>query len=183
MLQAVREDPQYKAFGAYGMQLEPWFATFGRNRILLLTFEALSADPASCVNSVLAWLGLDPLPEGTSFGRENALPATFSRSRGQGYLSRLRHSRLWDRLSPLVPKRLRRLGVDLAVAEASASDESRDEVVAELRPWAREVIADLGTLLGRDFPEWTLSLGTDGEHAPRRRGPREQAPVEGGTPS
>lgn len=46
-------------YSRYAMQLDTWAERFGRERILLLTMEALQADPAAVLNRVCDFAGLD----------------------------------------------------------------------------------------------------------------------------
>lgn len=50
----------YKARGRYLEQLERYFAHFPRERVLVLTAEALFADPAAVMARLCGFLGLDP---------------------------------------------------------------------------------------------------------------------------
>lgn len=48
------------ATSSYATQLAPWVARFGRDRVLLLSFDDLSKHPAAVVRRVCEFLGLDP---------------------------------------------------------------------------------------------------------------------------
>jgi hypothetical protein len=157
--QAVREDVTYAAYGDYAMQLEPYLSLFGRNRVLTLTFEALVAEPARVVSDVCTWLGLpDSVPADVFARRWNARPERVVKARGNGLLNRLRFSRMWDRLAPLVPERVRRLGAELA--EEAVVPEATDLTpeLEELRPRVLAQVETLMALLGRSFPEWKTTL-------------------------
>jgi hypothetical protein len=158
---AVRDDPSYTAYSDYAMQLAPYLALFGRERILTLTFESLVSDPARVVAEVCAWLGLpNGVPE-EAFGRRwNARPEKVVKARGFGLLNRLRHSTWWGRLAPVVPKRVRGLGSRLAEDVVVPTPDHAASTLAELRPRAQAQVEALSTLLGRSFPEWeTLYAG------------------------
>jgi Sulfotransferase domain len=51
----------YVGWGRYVEHLEPWLATFARDRILLLRTEDLAADSAGVLAQVHAFLGLSPV--------------------------------------------------------------------------------------------------------------------------
>jgi hypothetical protein len=50
----------YFARGCYAQQLRRWLAVFPRERLLVLRFEELEADPSACVDRAVAFLGLPP---------------------------------------------------------------------------------------------------------------------------
>jgi hypothetical protein len=68
----------YLARGAYAGQLRRWFGAVGRDRILVLEFERLLADP-SVASGVATWLGLEPskrpIPSMNAVSRQKALSA------------------------------------------------------------------------------------------------------------
>jgi hypothetical protein len=47
--------------GRYADFLPAWVETFGPDRLRLLTFEELTAEPARVLNETVTWLGLDPV--------------------------------------------------------------------------------------------------------------------------
>jgi len=56
------ENEKYMAFrgGCYADFLPAWLETFGTERLRVMWFEELVADPAAVVNPLAAWMGLDP---------------------------------------------------------------------------------------------------------------------------
>ncbi len=158
---ALAERIDYRAFGNYPMQLEPYFSTFGREAVYTLTFEELVRSPESKVGGILRWLGLEPeLPEG-SFRRLNARPEQMQRVRGSGLLDRVARSRLWDHLSPRAPRSLKDFAKRLGYRKADPAEERADAAVARLRPEFQPVVRELEQLLGRTFPEWSTTLSLD----------------------
>lgn len=154
--QAVRDDPAYLAYSDYALQLTPYLARFGADRIWTVTFEALTRDPARLVGELCGWLGLSgPVPPDAYQRRWNARPEVVARARGNGLLNRLRYSPVWDRLAPLVPRAVRRLGSRLAEEPVDPDTEDFAPDLAALRPRLQERTAALEALLGRPFPEWT----------------------------
>jgi hypothetical protein len=143
------------------MQLEPYLALFGRDRILTLTFEALVADPGEVVAQVCRWLGLPASVPAEAFQRRwNARPDRLVRARGNGLLNRLRFSPFWDRLAPFFPGHVRRLGARMAEEEVIPDPADAAPVLDELRPRIQERVEAVSALLGRSFPEWaTLYAG------------------------
>lgn len=47
--------------GSYADFLPAWLETFGPDRLRILTFEELTAEPARVLNETVMWLGLDPV--------------------------------------------------------------------------------------------------------------------------
>jgi hypothetical protein len=84
------------------------------------------------------------------------MPDQFRRSRGFGLLSRFRSSVFWDKVAPIIPRRIRKVGTRLAVrpfgrAESAAESE---EGAAYLRNWADGMIERLEDYLGMEFGAW-----------------------------
>lgn len=155
MLAALQGDVQYVAFGDYQRQLTPYFDLFGRERVLVLTFEELVGEPRATLERVFGWLGVD-VHQGTRvFTKENARPEEVRRVRGLGLLHTFSHSALWDRLSPMAPAWVRGIGSRLATGPVRPDDVSNDEAVAYLRPIYQDRVRRLEEWLGREFPGWT----------------------------
>lgn len=168
ILTAVKRDVQYLAFSDYAMQLEPYLRLFGRERIHIMTFETLTAQPRAAVQAIFRWLGVDDafVPPGLD-ARWNSAPAQAMRVRGFGLLNALRHSPAWGAIAPWVPVSLRALGNRLAEKPASPASESTEAAIAYLRPRLQERTAALSALLGREFPEWTTLWATEDTRKPR----------------
>lgn len=159
LAQTIREDSRLTDWGDYKMQLEPYFETFGRDRVLVLTFEELIASQEAVVRSVFEWLGVDPTLAPPTLAKENMRPETLLAPRGFGLLQRFRHSKLWGGMAPYFPKGVRSLGHRLSRRPLRPQDVSIDEVVESLRPLQREKVRELSRFLGREFPEWRTTLG------------------------
>lgn len=162
ILEAMRDAPVYRDFGDYEFQLHPYVEVFGLDRIHVVLFERLAATPQLCVNSLLSWLGLSDMPPDAGFAPENRMPLAMKEVRGRGRLQGLRHHPLWETMSPHVPNLVKDLGKGLALRSIEAPQELDEAVVDLLRPWAQASILRLSALLGREFPEWTTSLGAEG---------------------
>jgi hypothetical protein len=127
---ALRADPRYLLTSSYSLQLERWLARVPRERILLLDFDRLLADPIPLINQTLAFLGVDehltPEVPAEAFNPSSTkrAPRTWWRLLGEG----LRRAEAGERLPRQVTasERLARAAVRL--------DESR-------RPIARRPIS------------------------------------------
>lgn len=154
MLEAIRDDPLYRAYSDYAMQIRPWIDLFGRDAVLPLVHEELTRHPESTLEHVFRWLGLSPVP-GVSLERKNARPEGVARPRGSGFLHRLRHTRSWDAIAPFFPQGIKDLARGLAVEVKPTEFEDQSEAVVELlRPWARERIFAVSRLFEMDFSTW-----------------------------
>jgi hypothetical protein len=161
MLAAITEDRRYRDVSNYAMQLKEWLRSFDRSSIYVMTIEDLSCSPAVEMAALLRWLGVDDQWAGHCVGdAENRTPGSFERPRVQ-WLHQWRHSSLWERMGPRMPRWLRTLG--RRIAEERVLAETRpDEVAAVedyLRPMQREQVAELSSLLNRSFPAWRQLAG------------------------
>ena len=159
LLAAVRSVPFYLDVSHYAWQLEPYLACFPRERVFVATTEAFAAEPEQVLGRIFSWLGVDPqaspLPRNL---RENVTPARLARTRS-AVLQRLRHSRLGDALTKVMPRRIRSLGRRLAEREVDREAIPLGAVYEFLRPIQREQTRRLEALVGRPFPEWTTLWG------------------------
>lgn len=172
MEQAVREDPRYREFSHYRMQLDHYIAIFGRERILAIVFEEMKATPVEVVQRVFRWLGIDDSFVPPNLGiRANVTPAMVERVRGRGYLHGFRFSRFWNTVGPHIPRSFRRLGRSLAEERVDRTSEPQRGVAEYLRPELLEQTIALTELLGREFPEWTTLHGSSPSTDPRSTKP------------
>jgi hypothetical protein len=157
LLRAVKEDPQYLAFGDYATQLEPYIERFGRNALYALTFEELVQDPQRQLNHIYQWLGLPPHPlGGQGVQAHNQRPKGITGAAGAGILYRIRFSNAWHRMAPYFPNWIKQLAKRQAYRPVDEGQSQRDTVRlrAEIGDLQRNQIERLRRLLNRDFPEW-----------------------------
>jgi Sulfotransferase domain len=167
LLEAVRERPDYLAFGDYAMQLRPYFRLFGREAVFTLTFEALIGDPQREVDRIYDWLGLPRQPiAARAVKAHNEKPKEMIGVSGAGVLNRIEYSSAWHRISPYVPSSLKNLA--RKVAYRRVDEERSIDDIARLKKAIHDVqarqIDDLRHLLGRDFPEWHEPAQAPGAH-------------------
>lgn len=159
MLTALAREPHYTEVSSYAMQIRPYIDLFGRQNVATFTLEELSQDTNDVLARICDWLDLpaadlqiDPAQ------RENVTPLEVDQVRGRGWLERFRWSPVWNSLGSWFPKRFRSLGRSMATKSVDRNAVDRDNAIAFLRPRQLEETAELGQLLGREFPEWqTLS--------------------------
>lgn len=156
ILEAIRGEAHYRAVSYYAMQLAPYFEVFGRNRVMILTYEKLRRDPIYTVQSIYRWLGIDATHVPSNIRtRYNQTPRPIRQDRGVQWLNRLRNSWFWEVAGPLVPRRIRAVGRSLSERRLEVMSVSTKAAVQYLKPIQRKETMELCELLGRQFPEWT----------------------------
>jgi hypothetical protein len=162
MLSALRVDPHYREVSDYARQLKAYLQHVARERIYVLTYEALVAEPAEQLRRVYAWLGVDASFRPAELGiLTNVLPAVVDQPRGFGLLDRLRHTETYGRIAPYVPPPVRRFAAALAVRPVRPADVDTAEVKAFLQPEQQRQTEELARLLNRSFPEWKTLYARD----------------------
>lgn len=154
MLTAIRENPLYRDVSHYAMQLQPYFEQFGQEKILILTFEEMRADPSRFMRTVFNWLGIDDNFEPPNLG--NKIHATPSKFYQKGRFYRFRYTWPWSEIASLLPKKIRSAGLQLAVKEVNRDDASTatEEITHFLRPIQQKQTQRLSKMTGRNFLEW-----------------------------
>jgi hypothetical protein len=156
---AVKEDPQYLAFGDYATQLEPYIELFGREALYVLTFESLVRDPQRELDHIYEWLGLPSHPLGDQSAQaHNQRPKGITGAAGAGLLYRIRFSNTWDRVASYVPSWLKEWAKRRAYRPVDDRKSQKDiaRLRAEIGDLQRRQIDRLRQLLNRDFPEWRI---------------------------
>jgi hypothetical protein len=171
LLSAIRSDPRYTAVSHYARQLQAYLRLVARERLYILTFEELLADPLAQLMQLHAWLGVDSSFRPPSLGvPNNVLPEAIEQVRGFGLLDRLRRTPTYGRIHPLLPRRLRRLGARLAARPVRPAEVDTFEVSALLRPMQQRQTEELARLLGRSFLQWRTLYAEPRERvSPTRR--------------
>jgi len=146
---------EYIDFSDYAMQLSPYFEIFGKENVLVLTFEEMISNTENTLRQIFGWLGVDEMIElPKDIGAHNTMPAQFNKVRGRGLLHKMRNHPLWNAISPLVPKTFKKKAISMSVKQVTV-DASHDESIRTyLKPIFLEKILPLEQMLGRKFPEW-----------------------------
>lgn len=167
ILKAVQQDPSYRQVSHYSLQLMPYFEHFGREQIKTLTLENLKADPGGTMRELFEWLGIEPTGETIRFGpAKNVTAREVSQAKGSGLLQRIKHSRAWDIVGPLVPKGIRAIGNRTSERHVDRQQVDTKKVAEYLRPLQQAETKELVELLGKEFPEWQ-TLYAKGAGIPR----------------
>ena len=160
MVEAIRRNPHYRAVSHYAMQIAPYLELFGRERVYSLTLERLAAAPREEMRALYRWLDVDPefVPANLS-ERSNETETVVVQARGRGWLRRFRQSTIWAGIWPWVPPSIRAVARERSEREVDRTKVSKEEVIESLRSLQQHETRELGTLLGRGFPEWTTLWG------------------------
>jgi hypothetical protein len=159
-LPAIRADSQYVDTSSYARQLAIYLEHLPLERIYTLTLEELIADPAGQISRLYAWLNIDPaIRPGNTDKVVGARPRWFEQARGFGILDRLRRTSLYGYARPMLPKAVRRAGHGLAVRGVTPHEVDTTEAIQFLRAALRPDAQELGRVLKRTFPEWSVLSG------------------------
>jgi len=159
MLAALQADPGYVAVSHYAMQLAPYLALFGRERVFTLTYEELTQRTEGTIRRLYAWLGVDTfvrLPSGFD-AAENVTPEEVEQLTATGSL--LHHMRWSHRLLGSVPNELRASAKRVFSKRVRRTDVDTTTATIFLQRIQRPQTEELTAMLGRDFPEWTTLWG------------------------
>jgi hypothetical protein len=159
---ALDPGSEYLIASDYHGQLLPYVETFGRERVLALTFEALVARPGEVLDRIFRWLGVAPghVPADLDIPRNVGSDSAMVGRLGGQRLYRLRHSKLGKALVDPLPWRARAAFAKGWEHPVRRSDLDTAAVRAHLRGIQQPQTERLADLLGRDFPEWTALHGS-----------------------
>jgi hypothetical protein len=158
-LAAITQEPEYREFSYYAMQIRRYLDCFGREQVYNLTLEELSQDPKAEAARLFQWLGLPVdlavCPQGL---RENTTPKVILQKRS-GVLLSLQKSRPYGAVRHLIPKPVRDLAHELNKRQVDRAQADVKAVEAFLRPLQQTETAELADLFGRKFPQWKTLYG------------------------
>ncbi len=158
ILKAIRQEDKYTSYSNYAMQIRPYYDRFGKENVQVILFEELISSPEKVLREIFQWLGVASSIPISCGKKSNAAPSTASTVRGLGLLNALRYSALWDRLSPLFPKKIKILGNVMAESQEvlTVSPHELDQVERKLQEQYRDYVSDLELLTGRSFSSWQI---------------------------
>jgi len=165
MLRALQSEPHYRDVSHYARQLSVYLRRFERERIYVLTCEALAADSAGELSRLYGWLGVDPTFRPATLGTpNNVLPQVIEQARGYGLLHRFRRSELYRHVAPFITNRVRTRFARIATREVRPAEFDTSAVQRYLRPEQQRQSEELSRLLGRRFPEWRTLYAHEVSH-------------------
>ena len=155
MVAAIRSDPQYRDVSNYALQLSIYLRHVARERIYLLTLEALIADPAEQIERLYDWLGIASRFQPENIGEPaNLRPDLVDQVRGFGLLDAMRRTAFYETIAPHLPRAARRLGARLCSRTVRPTEVPDSEVREYLLLIQQPQVRELSALLNRAFPEW-----------------------------
>ncbi len=142
--------------GHYADFLPAWLETFGPDRLRLLTFEELTAEPARVLIGTATWLGLDPilLPNDALAAENRTMGFKSRRLQRMALGANDRFERILRR-HPEMKRRVRALYLRLngQPAGSSISGDVRRDLTARFREPNRRLAAQLSSA-GLELPAW-----------------------------
>jgi hypothetical protein len=155
--EAVHRREDYVARSDYARQLKPYIDVFRRERVFTLTLEELEREPAATMRRLFTWLGVDPRVRVTvqhiNIGRTTLRQTRRHLVPVDTMVKHWRWKQIERRLPSAVPRLIERI--------AYRTVDKRKVPIAEATAFLQQTLAprvrDLSALLGRDFPEWTIT--------------------------
>ncbi|MBE9040779.1 sulfotransferase [Oscillatoriales cyanobacterium LEGE 11467] len=161
MKEAVKSVKDIIDTSYYAMQLAPYLETFGRDRVMTLTLEELSANPQQNLAALFEWLEVDPSFVPPSLNRrDNAATEKVSKVWGSSYISKLRGTPAWEALKRIIPSQVRASAIKTLSRPVERDFSDVNQAIDYLRPIQRQQTDELCQLLNRQFPEWKTLYGT-----------------------
>ena len=155
IVEAVTQNPHYRAASYYAMQLRPYMELFGPQQIKVATLEDLRQDPLSLLSDIFEWLGVEKtLFLQDKFERYHVTPDRVLLLRGAPFLRKMAHGSLRNAMRATIPETIRAVIKKPFMRELELDRGTLRKVVDYLRPIQKEQTKELSTLLGREFPEW-----------------------------
>lgn len=145
--------------GRYTAYLRRFLDALGPERVHVLFFEDLVADPGAVVAELCRFAGLDPaFFEGYRFASHNPTPTVRSAGAHRAYRGTVRAARSFARSAPWLQRALRPLRrvLERAYLRVNALDDADESMGAEVRhaliDFYRDDVAALRALLGAPVP-------------------------------
>jgi Sulfotransferase domain len=144
---AVRQQPRYVNYSRYAMQLEQYRGRFDRDRILVITSEALRSDRTATLQRVFDFIGVDAGWRDPAFEQE--FHRTSEKETARPGIRRLYETRAYRAMSTRVPERWKDVMRPLTRWRV---DDDRAVLTDELRVWLAEQLRDDITALTPAMP-------------------------------
>jgi Sulfotransferase domain len=157
LTEAVRAEPEYVNISRYRMQIDQYLDHFDRSQLLVITSEALRAEPNETLAKVLRFLDVD-----SSVAHSCGTPeehVSEEKRVDRSITRRVRGSRGYDIARRLMPGSLRRAARSITqrpvatTVDATVPDDLRRELILQLR----DDVADLRPILGPRFDGWGIA--------------------------
>lgn len=160
---AANRSREIRDVGHYAMQIAPYLEIFGRERVHVLTLEALASNAPATLRALWNFLDLPPadVTGGGAPPRFNPGRAEAPRFPGAGVIAHLKDTPVWRAAKALVPPPMRKRAIASLArpGERVISAQEIAEAAQALRPRLLEETRALSRMLGREFPEWVWLNG------------------------
>ncbi|MBK8815983.1 MAG: sulfotransferase [Methylococcaceae bacterium] len=156
MPQGILENPWIMNASHYALQITPYLELFGEDNVFTLTTEALVKEPKQTLIDLFTWLGVSAeieLPE--QFDVHNKSKASVNKFIAAGLVSKLKGSFVWDILKKSISPQLKAKLLKSMSRKVEKDDGNHADVVELLRPIMQPQVAELTTLTGKRYDEWT----------------------------
>ena len=151
---AIIKDTYYRTISYYALQVKQYLNLFSENQIKILTLEALKKDPISILRDLFDWLEVDNSFVPPNLNQKyNPTPKVIIRNKSK-FLEKIRYSKLWERVGPLLPKSLRRFLRQLNEDIIDRENYDFTEIIKILRPIYRKQVEELLELFDIDISCW-----------------------------
>jgi hypothetical protein len=158
-IKAIWKDPRYIAFSDYALQIEPYLAAFPREQIHVLTLESLRNDQGGELRKIFEWLGVDTNYRIPKPIHANKSPEMTHQVRPvMLWLARFMISRRGRKTFRQLPTIFFKVAYNLSWRGIKRDAYDFEAIIESLRPMFVEKAQELPRLLGRDFPEWTITF-------------------------
>ncbi|OAG27004.1 sulfotransferase family protein [Thermodesulfatator autotrophicus] len=136
---AIKLDSLYVWFSRYKYQMEPYLELFRKEQILFLLYDDLVKRPEETVKKCFEFLGVDPDFKPKSLGKAfNPRPKKVAKT--NLLLHKIRWSKTWDKISPLVPKSLKDFAKKFEYKKIEPKEELSDKQKKKIRESLKEDI-------------------------------------------
>lgn len=152
---AMKASREIADVGNYALQLEPYIAAYGRDRIHVLTMESLTAAPQPSMLAIFDFLGLEPFAAApAALAHDNRGHKTVPRVSGP--FSKFKGTPVWAAAKAVMPPALRKqvMATLARPVERTIPPDELAAAVETIRPRMMKETEALSRLLGRSFPEW-----------------------------
>jgi hypothetical protein len=158
MIDAARSDPHLIDFSDYAMQLKPYFETFPREQIHVLSLESFRDDRDASLRAIFEWLGVRAAFQAPAFGQVNE--TLYQMRPGMNWLACATITRRWHQTTRWLPQKFHGAVHKLAFRPKPRDPRSELETIQYLRPILLEKTRTLTELIGREFREWKTLYST-----------------------
>lgn len=153
---ALLGDPRYRAFSNYALQLSQYLEYFPRGQLLVVQAEHMRNDRDATVRQIFEFIGVPAM--GTTPDLTNEYHETSNKRVPRPFVRRIMSSSTYVRLSPLIPRRIKRFGRE-RLEHGIPADRGKmsEDLRARLTEMIRDDVLALRQLWGPQVDGWGLA--------------------------